>query len=449
MAAGPVSGTQYPTSPGSGGTTYNSTGTLEGHIFNVGLEKPDVLEAVITKFPQYYLLSLLDKIGATDEIPNDTLSWQIMGRTRKASLITAISNGTTSAATLTTDIAYDSATGNLGYWLPGDTFRVAESEEIGVVNSVSNSGGFQTLVVGRAVGGNWSTALINTNFNIGHVGTMFGEGSTGAGGYRNYFPDNDWNVTTVMRRDFKITRSAMKSKKYATKDGKDWWYAAEDFEQKELMRDIEATLLCGKRFKSTSLQGANISRGLFEYASGSGQTQTFASAMGVQEADWSELLVKLSDQQGANELIALCGTRILADSQHSLKNLYRSIPQSEKPQTIAALGFEGYEILGKRVYFAKYEMFSDTAIFPAVAASATVKDPRNMALVLDFSETEHGKNIQMKYRDGARLIQKMIPGMASPGLEAANKFDGTEGALLTEFMPVCFLPNRLGLIYAV
>lgn len=448
--AGPVPGIQIPTTAVAGGTTYNSTGLLEGHIFNNGLEKPDVLSALIIKYPEYYLTSLLDKIGATEEIDNDTISWNIMGRTRKGATVASISNGTTATVTCVLDTAYDAATGNLGYFLVGDTVRVSESGEIGRITAVSNSGGtVQTIDMVRYAGGNWSTSLILANFHIGHIGSMFGEGSTGAGGYRNYLPDADYNVTTVLRRDFKITRSAMKSKKWVNAPGgKDWYFAQEDFEHREIMRDLEATLIFGKRFKSTALQGANLSRGLMEYAEGSGVTSTFSSAVGVQEADWSNLLTQLSDQQGSNELVALCGTQILSDTQHALADRYRSIPNSEKPASIAGLNFQSYEILGKKVHFAKYELFSDTAIVPSVTASSTVKDFRNLALILDFSQTENGTNIQLKYRNGAKMIQKMIPGMPSPGLEAANKFDGIEGALLTEFMPVCFLPNRLGLVYA-
>jgi hypothetical protein len=408
-----------------------------------------VLETLMIKYPEYWLTSLLEKIGATEEIPNDTLSWNVLGRTRKGAGVTSVANGTTATATLTLDTVYDSANGNLGYFLVGDTIRVAQSGEIGRVTAVSNSSSVQTIDVVRQVSGNWSTALVTSNWNIGHVGSAYGEGSTGAGGYRNYFPDNDWNVTTALRRDFKISRSAMKDIKWVNSpSGKNWYFAQEDIEQREIMRDLEATLIGGTRYKPTTLQGPSMSRGLLEYAQNSGVSVTFSSSVGVQEADWSELLTQLSDQQSGNDLVALCGTRILADTQHALADRYRSIPRNEQPQAIAGLGFTSYEILGKTVHFGKYEMFSDTSIFPTVTASSTTKDFRNLALILDFSTTENGQNIQLKYRQDSKMIQKLIPGMASPGLQAANKFDGFEGALLTEFMPVCFLPNRLGLVYA-
>lgn len=396
------------------------------------------------------MTSLLDKIGATSEIPNDTISWQIMDRTRRGAAVTNVANGTTATATLTLDVPFSSANGNLGYFLVGDTIRVAQNGEIGRVVAVGSSGGtVQTIDVVRLAGGNWSLALLPATCNIGHIGSMYGEGSTGAGGYRNYFPDNDWNVTTKLRRDFRISRDAMKSIKWVNSpSGKNWYFAQEDFEQREIMRDLEATLVFGRRFKASSLQAASMSRGLMEYAEGSGKQITFSSSVGVQEADWSELLTQLSDEQGGNELVALCGTRILADTQHALADRYRAIPQSEQPAAIAGLGFTSYELLGKKVHFGKYELFSDTTIVPAVSASSTARDFRNLALVLDFSQTDNGTNIQIKYREGAKMIQKLIPGMASPGLEAANKFDGMEGSLLTEFMPVVFLPNRLGLVFA-
>jgi hypothetical protein len=69
--------------------------------------------------------------------------------------------------------------------------------------------------------------------------------------------------------------------------------------------------------------------------------------------------------------------------------------------------------------------------------------------VLDFQNIPGaGRNIQMKYRSGAKMIQKFITGMASPQMEVSNAFDGLQGELLTEFMPVCYQPNKLGLIYA-
>ncbi len=452
MAGPAYSGVQVPSSiTNYPSPFYNSTGLLEGHLFNVGLEKPDVMETIMIKYPDYWLTSLIDKLNASQFIDNNTKSWNILGRTRKGATISSVANGTSATATLTLDTTYDSATGNLGYFLVGDVIRVADSGELGRVTAVGNSGGtVQTIDVVRVLGGNWSTSLVLAAMQIGHIGSMYGEGSTGAGGYRDYFPDTDWNVTTTLRRDFKITRDAMTSKKWVNwLGGKNWYFAQEDIEQKEILRDVEATIVFGKRFKSSALQGANLSRGFMEYAENSGQQVTFSSAVGAQEADWAYLIQQLSDQQGSNDLIALCGTQILADTLHSLGDRYRTYPDLT-PTALKETGidFTSFKFLGKTVHFAKYELFSDTTITGNVAPSSTAKNFANTALVLDFSNTENGANIQMNYRNGAKMIQKMLPGMPSPGLEIATKFDGIEGSLLTEFMPACFLPNRLGLVYA-
>jgi hypothetical protein len=232
-------------------------------------------------------------------------------------------------------------------------------------------------------------------------------------------------------------------------DDKTWQFKNEDFEQKEFMRDVEAMALFGTRYKSSSLQGINQTRGIFESATTSGQSVTFASSTGVTEADWQQLLSGLYNQNGSNDLIALCGRKILFDTQNALADRYRSIPNSEKPAEFAGLNFQSYEIAGKRVHFTYYEMFSDTAILPSVTASANAKDFENLALVLDFQNIPGvGRNVQMKYRSGSKMIQKFITGMASPQMEVSNSFDGLQGELLTEFMPVVYQPNKLGLIYA-
>lgn len=444
----PIPGISYPTTITGTGTQARN-GEFEGHIFSVGLEKPDVSSALIIKYPNYYLTSLTDKIsGGSREIFTNTHSWFVQDRTRKSASITSVANGTTATATLTLDTTYDAASGNLGYFLVGDTIRVAESGIIGRVTAVGNSGGtVQTVDVVRYDGANWATSTVLATWHIGHVGTSFGDGSASSGGYRTYTPTEDYNVTSILRRGFKISRDVMKQKTWI--DDKSWYFKAEDFEQREFMRDIEATLLFGKRYKSSSIQGNNQSRGLMEYAETSGKTVTFSSSIGVQESDLGYMLQQLLVEQGSSDLIVLCGAKFLFDIQHALGNRYREIPQTEKPREIAGLNFQSYEIAGRRLHFAYYELFNDTSILPSVSASSTVKDFNNLGLVLDFGTTDGGdRNIQMLYRDGAKMIQKFLPGMGADGLQIASTFDGVQGELLSEFMPVCRLANRLGILYS-
>lgn len=439
-----IPGTNVPSSITGTGTQARDGQILSGHIFNAGLEKPEILESLIIKYPNFYLTDLTEKIaGVSGTIFSDVFTWQIMDRTRKSATVTAAANNTTTSATLTLDITADGVN-NLGYFLVGDEFRVADSSVNGRVTSTSNAGGFQTIVVSRFDGAAWAVATVAANMKIGHIGTGFARGSAGSGGVRTYLPGTDYNVTNIHRRGFKVERGVMAQKTYV--DNETWYFKQEDFEQKEFMRDFEAKLVFGQRFQGT----VNQTRGLMQYAEGSGQSVAFASAVGAQEADWSQLLQQLYPQQGSNDLIALCGEKILFDTNHALSDRYRTIPRDEKPAQLSGLNFQSYEIAGKRVHFAYYELFSDSAVVPVVTPSSTAKDFRNVALVLDFGMVSGAgeRNIQVKYRDGAKFIQKMIPGMVGEGLQTSNAYDGIQGELLTEFTTAVLLPNRLGLVYA-
>jgi hypothetical protein len=448
----PISGTSYPSSTSGSGAIGRNGSILSGHIFNAGLEMPDVSPILTLKYPQYYLQTLAEKIkGVSVAQGSKVHTWYVQDRTRKGAAVSSVANGTTATATITTDITYDTSVGNYGYFLVGDLIRVSTGEN-GIITAISGAGGVQTIDVVRYGGGSWSTTLLPTSgAYIGHIATAFAEGSSDAGGVRSYLPTEEYNVMQILRRKFKVTSDMLNQKTWI--DDKTWYFKQEDFEQKEFMRDVEALLVFGKRYNSGTLTGTNTTRGLMEYAEGSGVNVGFSSAVGVQEADLSNFLKQIYTQDSSNDLIALCGEQFLFDVNHTLADRYRAIPQSEKPAELAGLNFQSYEIGGKKIHFSYYQLFSDSAVVPQVTPSSTAKDFRNTALVLDFGTTEGGeRNIQLRYRDGEtgsrKMVQKMIPGMASPGLEVSNAYDGLEGQLLAEVMPKVVLPNRLGLIYA-
>jgi hypothetical protein len=440
-----ISGTNVPSSVSGAGAIKRDNGIFAGHVYNAGIERPQILESLLVKFPEFYMLDIATKLGLNKKISlyNGTYTWNKMGRTRKGSEVTAISNGTTASATITTDIAYTDAN-TAGYWLVGDTFYVPNTGARGVVTAVGDSGGYQTLTVAKVVGGNWATSTLNTGHSIGHTGTSFGEGSSGSGGFRSYFPEQDYNYSTIARRGIKVTRNMMKDKTIFG-DGS-WAFEVEDIEQKEFLKDIDAKLFFGTRYKSATLGGRNECRGLLEYAETDGQTVTYSSATGAQEADIKLLLEQLIPQQGSDKLVLACGLKLYSDLQSAIGNNYRPVPTSTF-QEKTGIKVSTYEFFNKEVSFLHVPMFHDEAIVPQVAASSTAKDFQNFGILLDMGSVGGGKsNFEVGYVQ--EVTQKAITGMASDSYEVSSAFDGVQMELLAEFMSIVYSPNRLGLLYA-
>lgn len=435
-----------PSSISGTGTGKADNGLFTNHVFSAGLEKPNILKSLLVKFPQFYMLDVYEKLGLSKKITLDgsgKYTWTKMGRTRKGSVLGTVTNGTTTSATVVTDIAYTSANA-AGYWLPGDTFYVVNSGARGVVTAVGDSGGFQTITAAKADGSAWSTATILAGFKIGHTGSSYGQGSSGSGGFRSYFPDSDYNVSTIARRGIKITRNLLQEKTIL--DDGSWFYNHEDFEQKEFAKDIDAGMFFGSRYASTTFGGRSQSRGLLEYAEEEGQEVTYSSAVGVQEADLKLLIESLIPQGGSKNILLATGLKQHSDLQSALGNNYRPIPNSIFQQK-TGIDVETYHFFGKDITLMNLEMFHDDSIVPQVAASSTAKDFRNFGIALDLGDVGGGRtNIEVGYVQ--EVTQKAITGMASDSFEVSNAFDGAQFELLAEYMPVCYFPNRLGLLYA-
>lgn len=438
---GLIIGTNTPSSITGTGTT-SAASLLSGHIFNAGLEQPEILKDLIIKFPNFWFSKLLEEVPdvSNDELESDTFSWQILDRTRKGATLTYVSGTGTAAIVVDTNLTASGT--NLGYFLVGDEVRVVDTGEMYRVTVVAVSGGVQRLTLERYSATSIAQAEVD-GLKIGHISTGFARGSAGSGGTRVYLPGSEYNVTNIHRRGFTVERGVLNQKTYV--DDKSWYFNQEDIEQKEFMRDFQLKILFGKRFKGT----VNQTNGLMNYAENSGNVVGFNSTVGVQEADWMTLAESLLPQQGSDDLVVLMGERIMIQNQAALGDRYRSIPNSEKPAQLSGLNFSSYEIGGKKFHFKYFDVFSDTAVVPAVTPSATAKDFKNVALVLDMGYAKPGqRNIQLKYRKGAKAIQKAITGMASPGFEVSNAYDGLQMELLCEFTNACLLGNRLGLVAA-
>ena len=187
----------YPTPPLTSGTTARAT-ILEGYVFASGLHDPEHSKILTYKYPQYYMTTLLDKLGAEAPVAQTVFSWSILDRTRKSSTATTVTNGTTATASVVTTIASDVANGNKGYYIIGDVVRT-EAGELGRVVAIGESSLFQTIDVVRVVGGNWSASLIANGFVLGHVFNSFGEATAGPEG-RLYLPSEDFNYTQILKR---------------------------------------------------------------------------------------------------------------------------------------------------------------------------------------------------------------------------------------------------------
>lgn len=449
----------YPTPPLVGGNSARAA-IFEGYVFQSGIHSPEHSKIMTYKYPQYYMTTLLDKIGADEPVAQDVFSWSIMDRTRQSCNYTAIANGTTATATLTTDIGGGTlASPNLGYFQPGDVIRVAKTGALGLVSAIGISGGYQTIDIVRPDGSNWSTTplpAVTSADGIGHVFSAFAEGATGPAG-RLFLPTEDYNYTQILRRSMKVTGSEM-SNRTLLGDGSQWFFTVENILMKEFARDREVLLMFGQKANNASIKW---SRGIYDWVSTSGQLTTYASTPGVTESDLQNHIAKLLPEGGSAEYLVLCGSTFLTKVMNALKDykIFNSTPGS-LGASLAGLDFSGYSFAGKTIYFCYYELFDDVAVLPYLGTpSATAVNFRDFSLWLDLGTDASGKRlITLKYRSfngvQRKFVHAVIPGMmtatgaVADGGFAANSFDGVEIQLLSEIGLEFRLPNRHGILRA-
>ena len=442
----------YPTPPLVGGTTSRST-ILEGYVFQSGIHEPEHSKILTYKYPQYYMTALLDKLGADEPVSQTVFSWSIMDRTRKSATASSIANGTTATVTITTDIASDTANGNLGYFVVGDVIRL-ESGELGRVTAVGEAGGFQTIDCVRVLGGNWSTSLVLGAMVFGHVFSQFGEASTGPTG-RLFLPTEDYNYTQTIRRSVKVSGTEFTNKTMLG-DGKAWYFTVEDIVRKEFAKDRELLVLLGERTPTSSTTRGT--KGILSWVTAEGIINTYSSSLGVTEADIQDHIADLLPEGGSNEYLVLCGSTFLKNAQKALKDyaLAGAINYGTLGKNMVGLDFAGYQFLGKKVYFAYYELFDDPKVFPYSGTPSSSKiNFKDYSLWLDLGTDSAGqKLISLKYKShggqSRKFIQKLIVGMMSPSETAfaANSVDAFEIQWLSEIAVQVRLANRMGILRA-
>lgn len=449
----PQPGLQYPSAPLVGGNSVREP-ILQGYVFQSGIHKPEVSSILTYKYPQYYLTSLFDRLGAEEHTDQDVFSWFVMDRTREGSTVLSIDSGATGAtAKVTTD--FDYTADSKGYLIVGDLIRL-ESGAIGRVVSTGDSAatpGKQEIDIVVQDGGNWSATTLSATDAFGHISNAFPEASDAPEG-RLYLPTEEYNVLQILRRSFSISGTEFTNKTYIN-NGEAWYFEKEDIEMKELARDKEAAVLFGK----LQATGTKSTRGILDFVENFGVVNGYAAATGVTEYDMQEHMKDLLKQNVSNDVICLCGAQFLADAQRSLAD-YQVLATGKLAEGLAGLRFKSYEFLGKTVHFAYYELFDDPKVLPTPVNgidAVSRADFSNFSLWLDMgTDDANHQLLTLKYKSTMGQSRKFVhtyeAGMASPdgqngGLRSNGK-DQFKINYLIEFGLEFRLPNRSGILRA-
>lgn len=449
----PAQGT--PTPPLVGGTSAKPI-ILQDYVFQSGIHKPEHSSILTWKYPQYYLTSLLDRLGRSEGIAQDVWSWNIIDRTRKGGTVSALAGGTTASATF--EIAEFPADGSttFGYLIVGDVVRF-ESGELGRVTAVGNNGGNQTATVARVAGGNWSATLIANAFKFGHVYSLFGENSSAPSG-RIYLPEEGWNALGTVRRSFKISGSEFTNRTYLG-DGEAWYFTQEEIEMQEFARDKEAQMLFGTRVGANG--SVKSSYGLYDYIDAGGVKTGFSAGTGVAEADIQNHITDLLIEGGSRDYLVLCGAEIFTGVQKALRDYHISggVDYGTFGGQKIGLDVQSYKFGGITANFVFYELFNDQAMVPtpASALSSTVRDFSNLSLWVDLGKDKSGQPlVSLKHKElngrSRKFIHNYVAGMMGPEGPVSGSTSNGDDSFQINLLGECGIevrkPNVMGILGA-
>ena len=448
----PVGGTQVPSSPLVAGTSARSGAILQGYVFQSGIHEPEVENILSYKYPQYYATAMLDRLGFSQEVEQDTYTWFIQDRTRKSGTISAVANNTLATATFEVDeFAYSTAAP--GYAVVGDLYRL-DAGQLALVTAVGqgvSDTGAQKLTVQRPSGDVWTAAILADTGKIGHVGNAFVEASDAPLG-RSYLPDEDYNYTQILRRSFKISGSEFGNKTWLN-DGKSWFFEMENIEMKEFARDKELIALFGERASSGNMK---FTEGMFVAANTHGVKNGFAASSGVAESDIQEQIADLVVEGGSDDLLVLCGVTFMKDFNIAMRDYYTGggVSFGGFEGTTIGLDTQNYNFMGKTIRMKHYPLFDDTAALPyASTATATKYNFKNTSFWMDLGQDDRGQQIvSLVYKKGRKMIHGIEPGMTSPdgnhGGVVSNGGDYFSIHYICDFGVKVVIPNRLGILRA-
>lgn len=437
---------------------------LEGYVFQSGLHKPEHSNILTYKYPQYYATALLDRLGASEGIAQDTWSWNVIDRTREADAVANLE--ATGSTTVDFETTFDWTSAQPGYLLVGDVIRL-ESGALGEVTVVDDAGtlvsggtaGKQGVTVRKVGGGNWGASDIADTMVFGHSHNMFGEGSD-APEHRLYLPVEEFNALTILRRSLKITRSEFTNRTYVG-DGSAWYFTLEDLEMKEFAKDREMAIMFGKiESDNTGTPSKKSTKGIWDIVSANGIYNEFASASGVSEEDIQNHIKELMIEGSSNEITVIAGADFMTDFQRAMKDyvLNGAVSYGSFGNQMVGLDITTYKFLGKTVYLAYYELFDDDRILPYTGTPTTGASGKvnfsNTSLWLDLGTDSTGKKlITLKHKEldgtSAKFIHGYEPGMINPagvGGQVSSGFDGFRIHYLSEIGVEVRLANRMGIL---
>jgi len=347
-----------------------------------------------------------------------------------------------------------------------DKAIIDDSNNIGILNC-------------KLIGGTVTVDDLSADNVIGRIGTAFGEGSLG--GYQND-TNEDWhiNYTSIHRRSFNITGSAMKQVAWVVPGNGSpalWYFVKVDDEKKRHRRMQELKALYDKSSMSVSghqflgkngtnqltISGFNAQSGISAPITGDGlysqidgvNNATYDINTGMTDAFLTEYMARLAQRsiggggQG-KEWLVLAGTK----GRLALDKTFKQISgvttanggamydlSSGKDLSLGA-NFTTYHALGNKFTVMHYNVFDDPSIHSSSGGLTGTGD----ILFLDWGVQDGVANIEMFNRKGRGYIEKYIDGMHSLADGGFNKFaasgsDSAKCEMLSEFMLV--LKNKL------
>ena len=443
-----------PTPPLVGGTSVRSP-ILESYVFQSGIHRPEHSSILTYKYPQYFLTSLLDRLGSSEPVAQDVFSWNILDRTRSSGTVSSTTGvpGTSATFEIT---EFDFTSTNLGYLIVNDIIQTQTGALLKVtavaVSTVLSAK--QKVTVVKYNGGTIATTDLADAMVFGHVFNAFGEASDAPDG-RLFLPTEDYNVTTILRRSFKISGSEFTNRTYLG-DGAAWYWTVEDLHRKEFARDRELLILFGQLQNS----GTKISRGILDWVTSAGIITTYASSTGVSESDILEHIRKLRVEGGSAEYLVLCGSTYYKNIQIAFRDYFigGGISFGSFGSNEVGLDVRKYDFMGIKANFVLYELFEDRKALPYTGTpSATLTNYSDFSLWLDLGTDSTGhKLITLKYKEhggqSRKYIQRLEVGMMNPtstdmeGGTVASGFDGFRIHMLSEIGIEVRLANRMGIM---